>query len=116
MAGRGKVCSHVGAILWKVDLAVLSGFTGEASTDKTAEWDRGTKRNVEPAAIKDINFRLAERTIDSDAPRRPLPALPRLCGNDEEIKEFYENCPFQEIVQHPGELYLSTYCGPLTCD
>ncbi|XP_077553851.1 uncharacterized protein LOC144168763 isoform X2 [Haemaphysalis longicornis] len=112
MAGQGKVCSHVGALLWKVDLAVLSGFTGEGCTDKTAGWNKGTKRNMEPTALEDINFKVAERTIDEDAPRKTLPSLPRLCGNDEELAEFYKNCPFQEILRQPGSLFYATMTAP----
>lgn len=112
MAGQGKVCSHVGALLWKVDLAVLSGFTGEGCTDKTAGWNKGTKRNLEPAALEDINFKMAEGTIDEDAPRKMLHSLPRFCGNDEELTEFYKDCPFQEILRHPGSLFHATMTAP----
>ncbi|XP_064468467.1 uncharacterized protein LOC135379147, partial [Ornithodoros turicata] len=69
MAGQAKVCSHIGAILWKVDLAVSKGLTGISCTDTTIEWNRGTKRNVEPAVLQDITFRLQKRTVDSDVPK-----------------------------------------------
>ncbi|CAN7977845.1 unnamed protein product, partial [Ixodes persulcatus] len=75
MAGQAKVCSHVGAILWKVDMAVAGGLTGEACTDTTSTWNRGTKRNVEPALLETIGFKLQKRTVDDMASNKK-PALP----------------------------------------
>lgn len=37
MAGQAKVCSHIGSVLWKIDMAVARGMTGFSSTDSTAE-------------------------------------------------------------------------------
>ncbi|CAN7984124.1 unnamed protein product, partial [Ixodes hexagonus] len=67
MAGQDKVCSHVGAILWKVDMAVAGGLTGEACTDTTSAWNRGTKINVEPALLETIGLKLQTSTVDDMA-------------------------------------------------
>ncbi|XP_064464949.1 uncharacterized protein LOC135376376 [Ornithodoros turicata] len=67
MAGQAKVCSHVGALLWKIDLAVCKGLTGITCTDRAVEWNRGTKRNVEPAVLQDITFKMQRRTVDADS-------------------------------------------------
>lgn len=103
MAGRGKVCSHVGALLWKVDMAVSQGLTGEACTDTSATWNRGTKRDLEPAALTDINLKVQLRTIDNDTTKKAIPFLPQLLGDDADVDNFYRNCPFKEIVNAPGE-------------
>ena len=36
MAGQGLSCSHVGAILWKIEYAVRNSMTGLAVTDESA--------------------------------------------------------------------------------
>ncbi|XP_077509383.1 uncharacterized protein LOC144120641 [Amblyomma americanum] len=66
MAGQARVCSHVGAVLWKVDCAVSRGFTGRTCTDAAAKCNRGTKRNVEPRRLDQINFKLKEKTVDPE--------------------------------------------------
>lgn len=111
MAGRGKVCSHVGALLWKIDLAVSSGLTGETCTDNTAAWNRGTKRNLEPAALVDINFKMKKRTVDTESATRTLPSIPWL-RSDAEFIQFYKDSPFQELVNIPGTLMHETLTAP----
>ncbi|KAG0416208.1 hypothetical protein HPB47_006619 [Ixodes persulcatus] len=44
-AGKARVCSHMGAILWKMEYAFSNNMTGIACTDEAAAWNRGTKRN-----------------------------------------------------------------------
>ncbi|XP_037555745.2 uncharacterized protein LOC119432660, partial [Dermacentor silvarum] len=58
MAGQARVCSHVGAVLWKIDCAVSRGMTGKTCTDEAAKWNKGTTRNVQPSEIEAINFKL----------------------------------------------------------
>lgn len=57
MAGKGRACSHVGAVLWKVDLANRLGLTSVSCTDQSALWNRGTKQNITPDLIQNISFK-----------------------------------------------------------
>ena len=57
MAGQMLSCSHVGAILWKVEHAVRNNMKGVSCTDETTKWDRGTKRNAEPKSLANIAFK-----------------------------------------------------------
>jgi hypothetical protein len=57
MAGLGKTCSHVAAILFHIAIANQAGYIGLSSTDVMQEWHAGTSKTVEPAQLKDINFR-----------------------------------------------------------
>ncbi|CAC5416871.1 unnamed protein product [Mytilus coruscus] len=57
MAGRCHSCSHVGALLWKLEHAVRNSLTGIACTDESAQWNKGTTRNVEPKALSNITFK-----------------------------------------------------------
>lgn len=69
MAGQELSCSHVGAILWKVEHAVRNNMTGVCCTDETAKWNRGTKRNVEPKSLANIPFKkpkLGDDLIDDN--------------------------------------------------
>lgn len=56
MAGQAKVCSHVGAILWKLEYAFSNKMTAVACTDEAMAWNRGTKRNVTQASLESIAF------------------------------------------------------------
>jgi hypothetical protein len=53
MAGLGQSCSHIGAIMWKVQYAVSKNWTGAACTDQPQTWNKGTSRNVTPSALID---------------------------------------------------------------
>ncbi|XP_071144096.1 uncharacterized protein [Mytilus edulis] len=57
MAGQGLSCSHVGAVIWKVERAVRNNMTGASCTDENAMWNRGTKRNIEPRPLSNIVFK-----------------------------------------------------------
>lgn len=57
MAGQGLSCSHIGAILWKIEHAVRNNLTGVSCTDEIAKWNRGTKRNIEPKPLANISFK-----------------------------------------------------------
>ncbi|KAH9380558.1 hypothetical protein HPB48_017332 [Haemaphysalis longicornis] len=113
MAGRGKVCIHVGALLYKVDMAVSKQLTGKTSTDLLSAWNHGTKRNVEPAALVDINFRRKQRTVDDEVITKKVQAVPNILGNDGDIKRFFEDSSFSEIATVPGTLLQATLGAPV---
>ena len=54
MAGMGEACSHVAAILFKIQTAVLLGLNEKASTSKACKWNQQFSKKVEPCTIKDI--------------------------------------------------------------
>lgn len=112
MAGEARVCSHVGAILWKVDLAVSKGLTGVSCTDTTMEWNRGTKRNVEPAILQDITFKLQKRTVDSDAPKeKRLRAATEPPMDVKKFQEFITTSPVSFLFDTKGTLCsVKSFC------
>lgn len=73
MAGQARVCSHVDSVFWKVDLAAARGLAGLSSIDNVAQWNKGTKRNVEPKRLSEIKFRLKNRSVDEPALRWAFP-------------------------------------------
>ena len=55
MSGLGEVCSHVGALLFKVDMAVKLGLTQKSSTSKACEWNKTFRKEVQPTPIADMD-------------------------------------------------------------
>ncbi|CAG2205622.1 unnamed protein product [Mytilus edulis] len=69
MAGRCQAFSHVGALLWKWEHALRNSLTWIACTDESAQWNKGTTRNVEPKALSNITFKkpkVGESVMDNN--------------------------------------------------
>ena len=56
MAGLGETCSHVAALLFKIEAAVRLGYTASVSTDELCQWNQSFVSSVEAATIDKINF------------------------------------------------------------
>ncbi|XP_065649892.1 uncharacterized protein LOC136078307 [Hydra vulgaris] len=56
MAGLGETCSHVAAILFKIEAAVRLGIISKTCTDVPCQWNQIFTRDVKPAPITGINF------------------------------------------------------------
>ncbi len=56
MAGLRESCTHIGALLFKIEAAVRAGFTRRACTDEACLWNDDFKENVTPAELSNINF------------------------------------------------------------
>ncbi|KAH9378315.1 hypothetical protein HPB48_000526 [Haemaphysalis longicornis] len=102
MAGEARVCSHVGAILWKVDCAVTLGLTGRACTDVVAQWNQGTKRNVQPGKIAEMTFHLQPATVDPEVQRQPAAANVLL--SEVEIHEMHRDSGYPDLFSIPGTM------------
>ena len=61
VAGLSKTCSHVGALLWKIEYAVRMNLTGKSCTDEQTKWNMGTSRNIEPRLIHSMDFQKPKR-------------------------------------------------------
>ena len=53
MAGNSKTCSHLGAVLWKIEYAVKMGLTVKSCTDVHMQWNKGSTRNLEPGVFEE---------------------------------------------------------------
>lgn len=111
MAGEARVCSHVGAILWKVDCAVTLGLTGRACTDVVAQWNQGTKRNVQPGKIAEMTFHLQPATVDPEVQRQPAAANVLL--SEGEIHEMQRDSGYPDLFSIPGTLLCQTFHAPV---
>ncbi|KAL5494127.1 hypothetical protein EMCRGX_G009554 [Ephydatia muelleri] len=55
MAGLGEGCSHVAAILFKIEAAKRNGYT--ATTSSSCQWNEVFTTKHQPARIRDIMFK-----------------------------------------------------------
>ncbi|KAL3885690.1 hypothetical protein ACJMK2_025736 [Sinanodonta woodiana] len=85
MAGLGESCSHVGALLFKIEAAVCNGYTRLACTEKPCEWNTCFVKSVTPAPVTSIQFysdkakkRLRESIRTRKPPLPPPPASEQL--------------------------------------
>lgn len=71
MAGLGSACSHLAALLFKLQACVQLELNKEAvCTSKLCTWNRA-RTKVEPAPLKSINFKRPRK--DSKTPSLPNP-------------------------------------------
>ena len=52
----GETCSHVGAVLYKMEAAVRLGYTSSACTDLPCKWNACFVQNILPSPIAEIKF------------------------------------------------------------
>lgn len=57
----GESCTHIGAILFKIEAAVRSGFTKRACTDEPCRWNDDFVKKIKPAEISNIKFYNSEK-------------------------------------------------------
>jgi len=57
MAGQGRACSHIAAILYKLEAAHAVGKTGKTCTDEPCTWNQGLKRSVVPLPLDKLDFK-----------------------------------------------------------
>jgi hypothetical protein len=52
----GETCSHVAALLFKIETAIRLGYTRQTCTDIPCAWNQTFVKKVQPAAVCDIEF------------------------------------------------------------
>ncbi|VDI16885.1 Hypothetical predicted protein [Mytilus galloprovincialis] len=63
MAGLGEVCSHVAALLFKVEIGVKMGLNQTSSTSKACQWNSTFRKEVTPTTITDIFEHIKGRRV-----------------------------------------------------
>ncbi|XP_052245711.1 uncharacterized protein LOC127854658 [Dreissena polymorpha] len=90
MAGLGETCSHVAAILFKMEIAARWKFTEKSSTDVGRMWNQHFKEQVDPAPVTNMQhlFGNRKKTVASVTPsgKDPLPS-------EEILIALYQACP-----------------------
>ncbi|XP_076103709.1 uncharacterized protein LOC143072585 [Mytilus galloprovincialis] len=110
MAGLGLSCSHVGALLWKIEYAVRNSMTGVSCTDETAKWNRGTTRNIEPKPLVSIQLKkpkLGENTMGNEN----VPGLrdTPFYVSKEEFKEAVNASPMLPLFEIKGTIMNKSF-------
>jgi len=83
----GETCSHVGALLFKIEAAVRLGYTTSACTDVPCVWNACFVKDVEAAPISEIKFYKdgpKEKLKSSVKKRKTLPVI----ASEERRKDF----------------------------
>ncbi|CAC5368836.1 unnamed protein product [Mytilus coruscus] len=70
MAGLSESCSHIGALLFKIEAAVKLGYTKTACTEEPCKWNADFVKKVVPATISKINFYKAARVKKAKETKR----------------------------------------------
>jgi hypothetical protein len=95
MAGLGEVCSHVAALLFKVEIGVKLGLNSTASTSTACKWNNAFRKEIEPMDLKDIQrhisgLRVKQIESNSSSGKEELPPLSSL----ESLKKVCPNAVF----------------------
>ncbi|KAI4824945.1 hypothetical protein KUCAC02_020656 [Chaenocephalus aceratus] len=73
-AGLGESCSHIGGLLYKVEMIVrVGGARDPACTDVLCTWNEASMKGVQTARVADINFygdKPKEKVVANNAPAR----------------------------------------------
>ena len=56
MAGLGESCSHIGALLFKIEAAVRIIYTRKTCTEEACQWNNDFREKVECAELSQIKF------------------------------------------------------------
>ncbi len=52
----GESCSHIGALLFKIEAAVRAGFIARACTDESCQWNNDFVSEIQGAPLAEIKF------------------------------------------------------------
>lgn len=77
-------------------------LTGRACTDVVAQWNQGTKRNVQPGKIAEMTFHLQPATVDPEVQRQPAAANVLL--SEVEIHEMHRDSGYPDLFSIPGTM------------
>ena len=68
----GETCSHVGALLFKIEASVRLGITSVACTSVACEWNNVCVKTVEAVQIKDVTLYSSEAKEKLKEKKKPL--------------------------------------------
>ncbi|XP_045180321.2 uncharacterized protein LOC123539668 [Mercenaria mercenaria] len=87
MAGLAESCSHIAAVLFKVEAAVRLGYTKTACTDELCKWNQDFVKKVTPEPISKINF-FTEKAINKAKHRNKKRKIIHQQATEEEKQNF----------------------------
>ena len=112
MAGNSKTCSHVGALLWKIEYAVKSGLTGKSCTDEQMQWNKGSARNLEPGVLEEMDFKKPKYGSDvnnnAGKPKNTKSVFPMFVSH-QSLKYFLGNSELKNYFHYKIHFYVNQY-------
>jgi putative phage-type endonuclease len=107
VAGKGETCSHVAAVLFKVEMAHRLGLSGSACTDNSNLWNKGTKRNVEPVRLSGMKIKKSQLfdgvTVSARTEAITSKIFPHPLDS-EKLQEFVANSSVKDLFFAEGTL------------
>ncbi|XP_064609117.1 uncharacterized protein LOC135473205 [Liolophura sinensis] len=61
LPGLGEVCSHVAALLMKMEMGVKLGLTKQSSVSQACKWNRSFRKELHPMTISDLQDKIKGR-------------------------------------------------------
>ena len=52
----GETCSHIAAMLYKIEAAIRAGLTGSTPAELPCEWKETFVRNITGSSVADVNL------------------------------------------------------------
>ena len=108
MAGAYEACNHIIATLYKIEYANNKGWCTPACTEIACNWNRSTKKDIEPTLITDLIVRKRLRTDeDKESKNRERTRMKDLQKFDPRIenhREFNE-AKFKSFLENVEKLH-----------
>ena len=96
MAGASECCNHVIAVLYKIQYANAKGFTSPACTETACQWNRSSKKEIEPRRISEIVVRKKTASQESKAEGSREEARMKALNEFDPRREFHRQTSEQQ--------------------
>uniref|UniRef100_UPI00358FC381 uncharacterized protein n=1 Tax=Myxine glutinosa TaxID=7769 RepID=UPI00358FC381 len=96
----GEVCSHVAAVLFKIEAAVKLGLTQSSCTSEACQWNKTFREKLNPKSVVDCkhllkhNRQIEVKTVVSSQHRQTLPDFDML----KDLKAVCPNAAFFSLI------------------
>jgi len=104
MAGAYETCNQIIATLYKMDYANSKGWCNPACTDQPCQWNKSSKKELQPKRIQDLAVRkhLATTSTTSKASDQELRRMADLDVFDPQISSTRSHDPklFAELLEN----------------
>ena len=106
MAGLGESCSHIGALLFKVEAAVRCGYTKLTCTEEACKWNNDFVKKITPVPIANVDFYSDEAVKNFKA--NPKKAVHQTKPTQQQQQQFFEAI---STIQGENAIVLHTKSG-----
>ena len=112
MAGLGESCTHIGALLFKIEAAVRGGFTTKACTEEACKWNDDFKENILPQELCKIQLYNKSAVESFNSTTKKQTSFPAILPTNYEKTKLLEALSQQKNVKSVVLHCYSEYCDP----